>query len=156
VRPLGGGERLNQTIDETVSMCPYLFPDADYDGIFLATIFLTLGFLVDDIFDGVDVYKAFRSSKTGKYAAKDLKQIRANPRILVEGMLAGTEMIRDPKHKFSFPDGVSGQVFLHNAFRNFSRRLHKFGERSPHFSAWVEDFYDALVRFSKSHASIYV
>src|SRR5262245_52921629 len=31
---LGGGERLRRPIDQSLSMCSFLFPEATYDGIF--------------------------------------------------------------------------------------------------------------------------
>lgn len=161
VIPLGGAERVRYIIDETLSMCAYLYPEADYEGILLATSFLTLEFVNDDLLDGADVYEALQASgEAGRHTADDLRRIRSNPRILVEGILGGVSLLRNPSvdpRSFSFPDGISGRMFLHEAIHDLSVRLHDFGQRrgGPHFGSWIEGFCDALIRFGTSHRRVY-
>jgi hypothetical protein len=90
--------------------------------------------------------------------AEEMRLLRSNPRLLAEGMLAGVRIIRDPA--YPTPDlgpGVSGALFLYDAVRDFSRRLHEYGRRSgsPHFAFWVERLCQSLIAFSASHAGIY-
>lgn len=158
VEGLGGGQRLERPIDETVSMCCQLFPDADYEGNFLTTIFITLEFVSDDIFDGLDVYDVLLASPRGQQVAAEMRLLRANPRLLAEGMKAGVRIIQDPV--YPTPDlgpEVSGALFFYDALRDFSRRLHAYGRRSgsPHFDYWLGSLCKALVAFSTSHAHIY-
>jgi hypothetical protein len=158
VEELGGGQRLERPIDETVSMCSQLFPDADFDGVFLTTIFITLEFVNDDIFDGLDVYDVLLASPRGQRVAEEMRFLRAHPRLLAEGMMAGVRIIRDPA--YPAPDlgpQVSGALFFYDALRDFSRRLHEYGRRSgsPHFDFWLGSLCKALVAFSTSHANIY-
>jgi hypothetical protein len=158
VERLGVGPRLERPIDETLSMCSYLFPDADFEGNFLATIFTTLEFVNDDIFDGLDIYDALLASPRSQWVAEEMRLMRAQPHLLAQGLLAGVRIIRDPTSPA--PDlgpGVSGALFLYDALRDFSTRLHEYGRRSgsPHFAFWVESLCNALIAFSTSHANIY-
>jgi hypothetical protein len=161
VTPLGGDARIKYIIDETLSMCPYLYPDADREGLFLATTFLTLEFVNDDLLDGADVIDALcASGDLGQRTAEDLQKIRSNPRALVQGLLMGVELLRNPETNFRsvvFPDGITGQLFLHQAIHDISVRLHDFGRRSnsSYFSAWIGSMCDALARFGASHENIY-
>jgi hypothetical protein len=160
VDPLGSGDHLRHTIDETLSMCSYLYPEGSYEGVLLATIFLTLGFVVDDIFDGVDIYRALGNSDAGQRVLADLETLRCNPRTLTEGMLFTVKLIKDPDADFRamrFPDDVSGELFLHNAFHDFAQRMHGFGAqaRSSYFPAWLQTFGDSFAHFCLSHANIY-
>lgn len=158
VERVGGGKRLERPIDETLSMCPYLFPDGDYEGIFLTTVFLTLGFVNDDIFDSLETYEALCASPRGQRMAEELRTIRSNPRLLAQGMLTGVRILQDPAFQ---PAGLgseqAGILFFHDALRDFSTRLHDDGRRSgsPHFRVWLERFLKSLIDFSKSHANIY-
>jgi hypothetical protein len=154
----GGGPRLERTIEETLSMCSYLFPDADPEGNFLATLFTTLEFVNDDVFDGIDTYDAMLASPQGQRMAEEMRHLRLNPRLLAQGMMAGVRILRDPTAPE--PDlgpEVSGALFLYDALRDFSTRLHAYGRRSgaPHFDFWLETFCQSLIPFSDSHADIY-
>ena len=160
IAPLGCGQRLLRPVDETVTMCPYLFPESDYEGNFLATVFTTLQFVNDDIFDSVDVYEAFLHAPTGGRLAQELRHIRANPKILGHAMMAMVRLLKEGgtgPESIELPDGISGALFMYDAIRDFARRLHAFGSgtQSPSFHTWLGTFLDALMHFSRSHMDIY-
>lgn len=160
VERLGCGRRLLRPIDETVTMCPYLFPDSDFEGNLVATMFTVLEFVNDDIFDSIDVYDAFRSATSGARLAEELLAVRSNPRILGKAMMASVNLLRDPHADASailLPEGVSGDLFLFDAFSDLSRRIHAYAQRtgSPNFGFWLDEFTAALIHFSRSHMEIY-
>lgn len=158
VERLGGGPRLERPLDETLSMCSYLFPEADFEGNFLATIFTTLEFVNDDLFDDLEIYKTLLASPHSQWVAEEMRLMRAQPLLLAQGMLAGVRIIRDPTSPTpALGPGVSGALFFYDALRAFSERLHEYGRQSgsPHFGFWVESLCNALIAFAKSHATIY-
>lgn len=160
VERLGCGNRLLRPINETVTMCPYLFPDSDFEGNLLATMFTVLEFVNDDIFDSIDTYDAFRSTPSGARLAEELLAVRSNPRILGNAMMTSVNLLRDPRADAStiaLPAGISGDLFLFDAFCDLSKRIHAYAQRtgSPNFECWLDAFTTALIHFGRSHMQIY-
>lgn len=158
VEPLGGGERLVHIVDETLSMSPYLFPDAEYEGALLATLIVSLQFVHDDIFDSVEVHGALPSTPAGLRLAEALRKLRANPRLLAQGILTSIELLRDPElSPATLPAAIPGSLFFWEAMRDFSRRMHSYARRagSPHFPLWLESLCAMLKRHATSCANIY-
>lgn len=159
LKKLSGNPRLQQPFDETVSMCSQLISHGDSEGVFLATVFFTLQFVNDDLCDGQDVYDLLRATPATQQIAGVLKTVRAQPSLLAIAMASIIQVLREPVHD-SFPVelGEFGrQVFLYDAFKEFSCRLHSYGQRtgSPHFASWLVELCESLVRFCRSHALIY-
>ncbi|EXL42715.1 hypothetical protein FOCG_15160 [Fusarium oxysporum f. sp. radicis-lycopersici 26381] len=59
---LGAEKLIKGIVNETASMCTYLYPNADDEGIFLATGFMTVQFVNEDIFDSAAILENIQDS----------------------------------------------------------------------------------------------
>jgi hypothetical protein len=140
---LGLGHKLEKLFDEVLSMCSYLYPGGCDEGLFLVTTLMTLQYVEDDLFDGAEF-------SAGTRLAGRVRAISEQPHLLAEGIMSAVALIRDPEAVVAHSD-VS-EVFLLDAWRALSRRLHRFGRTRPGFDRWLPALCDALARFAASHA----
>ncbi|KAF5575795.1 terpene synthase [Fusarium pseudoanthophilum] len=87
---LGAEKLIKGIIDETASACAYLYPNADDEGIFLVTGFLTVQFINDDMFDSATIRKAIRATPSGQCLARDVQKLRDTPQRLADGICCET------------------------------------------------------------------
>ncbi|KAI1066267.1 hypothetical protein LB506_008138 [Fusarium annulatum] len=130
---LGTEKLIKGIVNETASMCTYLYPNADDEGIFLATGFMTVQFVNDDIFDSAAILKAIQATASGQLLAGDLQKLRDTPKRLADG------------------------IFLLGAIYELSTRMHIRGRQinEERFEVWLSKFCAAMSDFGKSHALIY-
>lgn len=156
---LHGGPRLERPIAETSSMSSQIFPEAAYEELRLASIFLTLQFICDDLFDGQDVLDELRAIPAAQPAADVLQRIRERPSLVADGTKAILQVLRDPYYEpAALPPGSAiRDVFLFDAFAECARLLADYGHRcpSPYYGAWLNELGASLARFSASHGQIY-
>ncbi|KAF4340739.1 terpene synthase [Fusarium beomiforme] len=159
-RKLGAEKLIKGIVDETASMCAYLYPTADDEGIFLATGFMTVQFVNDGIFDSAAIFKAIQATPTRQRLAIDLQRLRDTPQRLAEGIMCAARIMQDP---FTYREcremmaDFTTDPFLLGALQDLSKRLHTRGRRinKRRFEVWLTKFCDAMKDFGKSHALIY-
>ncbi|KAG9494857.1 hypothetical protein J7337_013086 [Fusarium musae] len=140
LKQLGAETLIKGIVNETASMCTYLYPNADDEGIFLATGFVTVQF---DIFDSAAILKAIQATPSGQRLARDLQKLRDTPQ----------RMANVPRGGFGLGDrSVPSGNYLQSSTRMHIRGRHINEER---FEVWLTKSCAAMKDFGKSHALIY-
>jgi hypothetical protein len=157
---LGAEKLIKGIVNETASMCAYLYPNADDEGIFLATGFMTVQFVNDDIFDSAAILKAIQATPTGQRLARDLQKLRDTPRRLADGIICAARIMQDPlayKQCRGMMSDLETDPFLLGAIHELSMRMHIRGRRisEKRFEIWLGKFCAAMKDFGKSHTLIY-
>ncbi|KAH7147411.1 isoprenoid synthase domain-containing protein [Fusarium sp. MPI-SDFR-AT-0072] len=157
---LGAEKLIKSIINETASMCAYLYPNADDEGIFLATGFMTVHFINDDMFDSAAILKAIRATPTGQRLAIDLQKLRDNPQRIADGIICSASIMQDPLAFGQCCDMMSDfstDPFLFGAIHELSTRMHIRGRLidEKRFEIWLAKVGAALRDFGKSHALVY-
>ncbi|KAL5590284.1 hypothetical protein FOBRF1_013841 [Fusarium oxysporum] len=93
---LGAEKLIKGIVNGTASMCTYLYPNADDEGIFLATGFMTVQFVNDDIFDSAAILKAIQATPSGQRLARDLQKLRDTPQRLADGIICTARIMENP------------------------------------------------------------
>ncbi|KAF5660332.1 hypothetical protein FDENT_13749 [Fusarium denticulatum] len=157
---LGAEKLIKDIINETASMCTYLYPNADDEGIFLVTGFMTVQFINDDIFDSAAILKAIQATPSGQRLARDLQKLRDTPQRLADGIVCAARIMENP-HAYdecreSILDLETDPFFL-GAIHELSTRMHIRGRRinEGRFEVWLAKTCAAMKDFGKSHALIY-
>ncbi|SCO76652.1 uncharacterized protein FRV6_00864 [Fusarium oxysporum] len=147
-------------VNETASMCTYLYPNADDEGIFLATGFMTVQFVNDDIFDSAAILKAIQATPSGQRLARDLQKLRDTPQRLADGIECTARIMENP-HAYEecceIISDLETDPFLLGAIHGLSTRMHIRGRRinEERFEVWLAKSCAAMKDFGKSHALIY-
>ncbi|KAM0345602.1 hypothetical protein ACHAPU_006255 [Fusarium lateritium] len=154
---LGAEKTMRGIVNETASMCAYLYPNADDEGLFLATGFMTVQFVNDDIFDSAAIHKEVQGTPTAQRLAKDLQKLRDDPQRLADGIVCAARIIQDPKAYDDCREKMSDfstDAFLLGALHEISTHMHSRGRRTDEkrFEAWLERFCAAMKDFGDSHA----
>ncbi|KAF5696890.1 hypothetical protein FGLOB1_13178 [Fusarium globosum] len=141
-------------------MCTYLYPNADDEGIFLATGFLTVQFVNDDIFDSAAILKAIQATASGQRLARDLQKLRDTPKRLADGIVCAARIMQNPLAYEECREIISDlntDPFLLGAIYELSTRMHIRGRQinEERFEVWLGKFCAAMSDFGKSHALIY-
>ncbi|CZR45087.1 uncharacterized protein FPRO_15738 [Fusarium proliferatum ET1] len=157
---LGAEKLIKGIVNETASMCSYLYPNADDEGIFLATGFMTLQFVNDDIFDSAAILKAIQATASGQLLARDLQKLRDTPKRLADGIVCAARIIENPNAYEECHEIISDlntDPFLLGAIYELSTRMHIRGRQinEERFKVWLGKFCAAMSDFGKSHALIY-
>ncbi|KAF5554472.1 terpenoid synthase [Fusarium napiforme] len=160
LKQLGAETLIKGIVNETASMCTYLYPNADDEGIFLATGFMTVQFINDDIFDSAAILKAIQATPSGQLLARDLQKLRDTPQRLANGIVCAARIMEHP-HAYeecckSILD-LETDPFLLGAIHELSTRMHIRGRRinEERFEIWLAKTCAAMKDFGKSHALIY-
>ncbi|KLO99966.1 uncharacterized protein Y057_8099 [Fusarium fujikuroi] len=157
---LGAEKLIKGIVNETASMCTYLYPNADDEGIFLATGFLTVQFVNDDIFDSAAILKAIQATASGQRLARDLQKLRDTPKRLADGIVCAARIMQNPLAYEECREIISDlntDPFLLGAIYELSTRMHIRGRKinEERFEVWLGKFCAAMSDFGKSHALIY-
>ncbi|KAF5635762.1 terpenoid synthase [Fusarium sp. NRRL 52700] len=157
---LGAEKLIKGVVDETASMCTYLYPDADDEGIFLATGFMTVQFVNDDIFDSAAILRAIQATPSGQRLARDLQKMRDTPQRMADGIVSAARIMEHPEASEECREVVSDletDPFLLGAIHELSTRVHARGRRinKERFEIWLAKTCAAMKDFGKSHALIY-
>ncbi|KAF5563124.1 terpene synthase [Fusarium phyllophilum] len=157
---LGAEKLIKGIVNETASMCTYLYPNADDEGLFLATGFMTVQFINDDIFDSAAILKAIQATPSGQRLARDLRKLRDTPQRLADGIVSAARIMENPnayeKCRESILD-LETDPFLLGAIYELSARMRIRGRRinEERFEVWLAKSCTAMKDFGKSHALIY-
>ncbi|KAG5791133.1 hypothetical protein H9Q69_009812 [Fusarium xylarioides] len=157
---LGAEKLIKGIVDETASVCTYLYPNADDEGIFIATAFATIQFINDDIFDSAATLKAIQATPSGQRLARDLQKMRDTPHRLADGLVCAARIMEDPSAYEECREMMSDletDLFLLGAIYELSTRMHSHGRRidEKRFGGWLAKSCAAMKDFGKSHALIY-
>ncbi|KAF5551375.1 terpene synthase [Fusarium mexicanum] len=157
---LGAEKLIKGIVNETASMCTYLYPNADDEGIFLATGFMTVQFINDDIFDSAAILKAIKATPSGQRLARDLQKMRDTPQRMADGIVSAARIMENPEAYAECREVVSDletDPFLLGAMHELSTRMHSRGRRinKERFEVWLAKSCTAMKDFGKSHALIY-
>lgn len=157
---LGTEKLIKGIINETASMCTYLYPNADDEGIFLATGFMTVQFVNDDIFDSAAILKAIQATASGQLLARDLQKLRDSAKRLADGIVCAARIMQNPLAYEECREMISDlntDPFLLGAIHELSTRMHIRGWQinEERFEVWLGKFCAAMSDFGKSHALIY-
>ncbi|KAI1033816.1 hypothetical protein LB503_010957 [Fusarium chuoi] len=157
---LGAEKLVKSIVDETASMCAYLYPNADDEGIFLATGFMTVHFISDDIFDSAAILKSIQATPAAQRLARDLQKLRDNPQRIADGIMCGARIMNNPGAYEQCRDMMSDQStdpFLLGAIHELSMRMRIRGRRinEKRFELWLAKSCAAFKEFGRSHALIY-
>ncbi|KAJ4162214.1 hypothetical protein NW765_010309 [Fusarium oxysporum] len=157
---LGAEKLIKGIVNETASMCTYLYPNADDEGIFLATGFMTVQFVNDDIFDSAAILKAIQATPSGQRLARDLQKLRDTPQRLADGIVCTARIMENP-HAYEecceIISDLETDPFLLGAIHELSTRVHIRGRRinEERFKVWLAKSCAAMKDFGESHALIY-
>ncbi|EWG51607.1 hypothetical protein FVEG_10529 [Fusarium verticillioides 7600] len=159
-KQLGAETLIKGIVNETASMCTYLYPNADDEGIFLATGFMTVQFINDDIFDSAAILKAIQATPSGQRLARDLQKLRDTPQRMADGIVSAARIMENPNSYEECREVVSDletDPFLLGAIYDLSTRMHIRGRRinEERFEVWLAKSCAAMKDFGKSHALIY-
>ncbi|KAF4961396.1 hypothetical protein FGADI_249 [Fusarium gaditjirri] len=157
---LGAEKLIRGIVSETASMCTYLYPNGDDEGIFLATAFMTVQFVSDDIFDSAAIFNAIKMTPTGQRLSSDLQKLRDTPQRLADGIISAARVMQNPLAYEECREAISDlstDPFLLGAVHELSTRLHARGRQinEERFEVWLAKFCAAMRDFGKSHALIY-
>ncbi|KAH7216263.1 hypothetical protein DER44DRAFT_741802 [Fusarium oxysporum] len=141
-------------------MCTYLYPNADDEGIFLATGFMTVQFVNDDIFDSAAILKAIQATPSGQRLARDLQKLCDTPQRLADGIVCTARIMENP-HAYEecceIISDLETDPYLLGATHELSARMHLRGRRidEKRFEVWLAKSCASMKDFGKSHALIY-
>jgi hypothetical protein len=141
-------------------MCTYLYPNAGDEGIFLATGFMTVQFINDDLFDSAVILKAVQATSSGQRLARDLQKLRDTPQRMADGIVSAARIMENPNAYEECREASSDletDPFLLGAIYDLSTRMHIRGRRinGERFEIWLAKSCAAMTDFGKSHALIY-
>ncbi|KAF5717177.1 hypothetical protein FMUND_5996 [Fusarium mundagurra] len=157
---LGAKKLIRGIFNETASMCTYLYPNADNEGIFLVTGFMTVQFINNDIFDSAAILKAIEATPSGQRLARDLQKLRDTPQRLADGIVSAARIMENPDAYQQSRESISDletDPFLLGAIHELSTRIRARGRRinEERFEVWLAKSSTAMKGFGKSHALIY-